>query len=343
MSLAITLEASVLDALNKSGRIGDSGIQVNRQKVFKIDGHDRPLKSMLESFEVSLLYVLARDHYSGSGHIVDAGCLFGLSTIALASGIRQNPNGLQQTLPIQSFDLFEVNPPYDKFAEDFHTFGATSNALGTFLEFNSRNLDLVLPHQGDFKNWDWKSEFPIELIFNDLSKSVDLNNHMFQTFVSKMIPGKGFLFQQDYVHFAEWWIAVSMEYFADEFEELGYYFGATKLYRLKQNSTCDFSNFDIRDLSHDTIENLLLRAIQRAPITVREVLQTALGMFMVDTGRYDRALEVVLPMRLGEEEMSVLLNAPIPSHENFAPILPSNRRKVIEYARNRVQTAGTGF
>ena len=343
MSLKSDIQTAVLKALETGHAIGNSGITIEAPKVFGIEGHAVPMKSMLEPYEVALLHVLAKDFYAGAGYIVDAGCLFGISTFALAAGIRQNAHCAKIALPIQSFDLFEVNPPYDKFAAEFHTFGPTSNALGTFLKFNAANLDLVSPHQGDFLNWKWNADAPVEIIFNDLSKTVDLNNHMFQQFVSRLIPGKGFFFQQDYVHFAEWWIAASMEYFADDFEELGYFYGATKLFRLKADRKPDFESFNLRDLSFETIERLLTQAMERAPVTVREALRTALGMFYVDTAKYDLALQTVLPLQLGHEEMDVLINADLPEQENFARVLPSNRRNVIEYARNQTPNAGTKF
>lgn len=343
MNLASKIRSAVLEAIKHDGAIAESGIRQRDQKVFEINGNQTALKSMLEPSEIALLHVLARDFYQGQGHIIDAGCLFGISTHALASGIRQNVDLDPPELPIQSFDLFEVNPPYDAFAANFHTFGPTSNALHTFLKFNARNLDLVSPHQGDFLQWKWAKDAPIEIIFNDLSKNVDLNNHMFRQCISRLIPGEGILIQQDYVHFAEWWIAAAMELFRDEFEELGYYYGATKLYRLKAESKVDFASFDLRDLSHNTIENLLTEAIARAPVTVKEALTAALGMFFIDTDKYDRALQTVLPMKLGEAEMEVLLAADVPPHENFARVLPSNRRAVIQYARNQTQTFGPKF
>lgn len=343
MTLKSDIQAAVLATLESGNAIGKSGITIKESKVFGIEGHSVPMKSMLEPYEIALLYVLARDYYSGAGHIIDAGCLFGISTVALAAGIRQNTHCKTIDLPIQSFDLFEVNPPYDKFAAEFHTFGPTSNALRTFLKFNAANLDLVSPHQGDFLNWKWNADAPVEIIFNDLSKNADLNDHMFRQFVSRLIPGKGFFFQQDYVHFAQWWIAASMEYFADDFEELGYYYGATKLYRLKEDRKPDFESFNLRDLSFETIERLLIQAMERAPITVREALRTTLGMFYVDTAKYDLALQTVLPLQLGQEEMDALMNADLPEHENFAQVLPSNRRHVIKYARNQTPNAGPKF
>lgn len=83
--------------------------------------------------------------------IIDAGCLFGASTLALAGGLRERAEVVGRTTrPIQSFDLFETNPLYDAFFHGYHEFGPTSNALYSFLYFNKHNLDLISLHQGDF-------------------------------------------------------------------------------------------------------------------------------------------------------------------------------------------------
>jgi hypothetical protein len=344
MELAKKIELDVLQALECSQEIGESGISTDsKNKVYNLKGVVSPMKSMIEPYEVALLYIMAKNHYGGLGHIIDAGPLFGLSTQALCAGIRQNSREIKIQLPVQSFDLFEVNPPYDQFVSGFHKFGPTSNALYTFLKFNAGNLDLVSPHQGDFLNWNWSAESPIEIIFNDLSKTIDLNNKMFNDYISNLIPGEGFLIQQDYVHFAQWWVAASMEYFHEDFDELGYYFGGTKLFKLKDSGCHDAKAFNLNDMTFESVERLLIRAIERAPVTVKEALQTALGMYYIDSGKYDLALETVLPMKLDESVMADLISAPVQAHENFALILPSCRRRIIQYANAKEPTPGSSW
>jgi len=44
----------------------------------------------------------------------------------------------------------------------------------------------------------------------------------------------GVLVQQDYVHFVEYWVHLTMEYFADDFDFCGALYGATAYFRLKR-------------------------------------------------------------------------------------------------------------
>src|SRR5688572_29212469 len=63
--------------------------------------------SMMSLEEKSLLYLLARDLYTGEGSIVDAGLFMGASTVAFASGLRENRHARRQqaSKPIQSYDI----------------------------------------------------------------------------------------------------------------------------------------------------------------------------------------------------------------------------------------------
>ncbi len=332
----------VLDCIRTLPDIGDSGVKkLEENNLYSVDNGRTTIKSMLSDFEAAVIYVLGKKYYSGTGYIIDAGCLFGLSTYCFSSGLLKNRKIADDVKPIQSFDLYQIDPPYDSFSGDYYTPGPTTNALPVFLDINRNNIDMISPHQGDFHNWKWNEKYEIEIIFNDISKTVELNNHIFNQYISNLIPGNSFLIQQDYVHFAEWWIAASMEYYKDLFDEIGYYFGATKLFHTRPEPVNHVAQFDLRDLSFSTIERLLISAMERAPTTVSEALQTALGMFYVDSGKYDLALQTVLPMKLNEEIMAELIHADVPAHENFARVLPSNRRKVIQYATEKKPTQGS--
>lgn len=349
------IERDVLKCAAALPDIGDSGVRkLPERQMYSIENGRIVVKSMLCEFEVALLYTLAKNYFKNAGHIIDAGCLYGISTHCFARGLRKKRRfglGVFERLfglrgssagadikSIYSFDLFKIDGPYSVFSGDYFSEGPTQNALPIFLEINKNHLDIINPHQGDFCDWEWSPEFAVEIIFNDISKSVELNNHIVRQCFSQLIPG-GLVIQQDYVHFAEWWVAATMEYYREDFDELGYYFGATKLFQVKNGGLKGAADFDLRDFSYSTIERLLISAMERSPITVSKALRTALGMFYVDCGKHDLALQTVMPMKLGEEIMAELINADIPAHENFAIALPANRRNVINKAKNKLPTA----
>jgi len=62
---------------------------------------------MLSDQERALLYWLARDYWSGSGRIIDAGCFLGGSTIALATGLRDRADEMPPP-PIVVCDRFRA-------------------------------------------------------------------------------------------------------------------------------------------------------------------------------------------------------------------------------------------
>src|SRR5476649_2864728 len=69
-------------------------------------------KGMLEVSEQKLLYFLARDLYSETGEIIDAGAFCGASTYALAAGLVDNPRVYRKDARVHSYDLFTIEESY---------------------------------------------------------------------------------------------------------------------------------------------------------------------------------------------------------------------------------------
>jgi hypothetical protein len=68
------------------------------------------------SAERRYLYQWVRDSFTGRGKIVDAGCLFGGSTVALLSGLEGRNDGAGNNA-VHSFDLFTAGPDHFEFIE----------------------------------------------------------------------------------------------------------------------------------------------------------------------------------------------------------------------------------
>lgn len=316
----------------KAGRLVGGAISVLDDKTYRNEATGEAFRSMLDPYEIEMIFQVAKNCQIEESYIIDAGCLFGASTLAFAEALLHS-EGTPPPHAIQSFDLFRMSPYYQNFSDGIGVTSPTQNAFPTFLNNIRGRLDSIAPHQGDFLQWHWPKENAISCIFNDLSKTIELNNHMMRQFARNLQVG-GYFIQQDYVHFAEWWIAATMEIYADYFEEMGYFFGATKLFRMKKMLGSEIQDFDITSLSFQSLERALISAVERAPVTVDVVMKCALGMFYIDMGHPSKALEVVMPIRLREEEMEEYRAMKLQPHLDFHRVLPSNRRKVIEYARS---------
>ena len=174
----------------------------------------KKVTTMLLDDELRLLHHLARNYYSGAGAIVDAGCFLGGSTVALASGLRRNPANKTR---IHSYDRFEV----EEWTRGIY-FPESTPAGTSFRDQFDRNIapfaDLVDVHAGDITKNEWNGG-PIEILFIDVAKSVEVCDFVTWQFFRHLIPGRSLVVQQDYLYH-HWvaWLHVTMEYYADYFE-----------------------------------------------------------------------------------------------------------------------------
>jgi SAM-dependent methyltransferase len=197
----------------------------NEQSIIGTDWRQQPVPAacanvptMLVPDELRLLHHLA-GIYSGLGAIVDGGSFLGGSTVALADGLRRNPQRrrLGEEKPIHSFDRFEV----EEWTRG--VFFPESTTAGTsFREQFESNIapyaDLIEVHAGDVLAHEWKSG-PIEILFIDMAKHWKVCDWVTWQFFPHLIPGRSIVVQQDYLyHHWVGWLHVTMEFYADYFE-----------------------------------------------------------------------------------------------------------------------------
>jgi hypothetical protein len=268
-------------------------------------------RSMLALNELALLYMLAKDWYSGEGEIVDLGPLLGVGTNALARGLSRNRRVSTKTRRIHSFDLFLA-------AEMGYVITETSKSgsvFDRFLRSNRDYLDHISVAPGDLLETAWDRS-PIEILFVDIAKSWALNTHVIRHFFPYLIPGKSIVVQQDYAHFAEYWIAMTMERFADYFEQLYYVRGSTSVYRCTSEIPNELLYERIEDLPLAQKLDYLERARHKAPPSVREILKCGEAFFLIEHDCLDAAYELLTTV-------SVPAACPDPS-EDFSGSIASN-------------------
>lgn len=179
---------------------------------------------MISPEERRLLHWLASVYYEGRGEIVDLGCFVGVDPVVLADGLARNAR--RDEFPkrplIHAFDNFEAVEGGDP------TFKTEGSLLVEYAANVAPFRDRICTYAGDLFAYGWPNR-PIEILFNDVSKSVELNAHVIGTFFPHLIPGRSVLIQQDYYddHF---WVAVSMEKLAPYFEKFAGPVGGTSAY-----------------------------------------------------------------------------------------------------------------
>ena len=184
---------------------------------------------MLTVQELRMLSDLGKSHPFAEGVFVDLGCHVGGSTHAFCIGLNQAARKSQ----VHCFDIFVTQSetgyphltPGKKGGESFRDL--FERQLAGFRE-------IVTVHEGDLLTKDWPEDKVIDVLFVDAAKSWDLNNHINEQFLPRLVEGSGLLIQQDYVH--EWtpWIPITVEILRNYFGEVKVVGGVSGLFRLKK-------------------------------------------------------------------------------------------------------------
>ena len=150
--------------------------------------------------------------YSGHGEIVELGCWLGSLTRAMAYGLRRNRRAAVGK-KIHSYDLFYWHHSFaealrlTKFANT--NFKTGDDFYPTYLEAIKDVLNDVIPNKADLCVEKWKGG-DIEFLVVDAMKYEALVRNIQKNFFPALMPRRGFLMHQDFMHFYEGWIHVTM-------------------------------------------------------------------------------------------------------------------------------------
>jgi hypothetical protein len=235
------------------------------------------VQSMLSMFELALLYGVCRHYYAGRGAIIDAGPLLGAGTYAMAHGLVDNHSVADKRKRIYSFDLWMA----DGMGNYVEGWGQeTGSVFERWRRITSDYQDQINASPGDLSKMRWRGG-PVEVLFIDLAKTEALNAWVLRNWFVQLFVGS-VVIQQDYAHFGEPWIAVTMEYFREHFELIEFVYGSSAVYRCVEPITKDrvesFLNLGLTDYN-----SLMLSAIEGAPPSVAQVLYSAMAWLKRDT------------------------------------------------------------
>ena len=307
------------------------GIKVVQQQDYIVPTPEGevPARSMLTSYELALLYSLARFYCADAGRIVDLGPLLGIGTNVMARGIRENPRIKEKRNYIYSYDLFLM--------ENMQHFLPTSDDKDTgsvfprFMQLTREFSDIVCPIPGDLLQMRWNKE-PIEVLFVDLAKSWKLNAHVVRNFFPYLIPGRSIVIQQDYVHVGEPWVVLQMEILSEYFEFLYFIYGATAVYRLRKPIPAEVLDIDLEALPLAEVDSYFERARSRASASVREVLKCCQAVIHTERGELAGASSL---LRSVDRDVKDLAD---PS-ENFIPAIAANLAAATRWLERAVAQA----
>jgi predicted O-methyltransferase YrrM len=192
--------------------------------------------TMLSEEEIRLLRWATHEYYEGEGEIIDAGCFLGGSTMALAEGLARNERTSARQMTIHTFDRFIVHP--HEMGAFYITPFAQIQSAGSFRASFEENVtplrSRIQVTEGDLLQQVW-SKKPVEILFVDVAKTPQLNEHLIKEFFPQLIPGRSLLIQQDYNWHGLPWLVLGMDFFAEKFEILDDLPYGTRMYRCIQS------------------------------------------------------------------------------------------------------------
>lgn len=155
---------------------------------------------MLAPHEAQMLRWIAANAYTGRGDIADLGCFLGGSTCAFGDGLRASGCAFDRR-PIQTYDMLVTpNDPFDSYANGLigDDKKPGESFLDRFEEYTAPYADLIDAHPGDVR--DHKPTRPIEVLFVDIAKGADINDHLVRHFFANTIGAGAIVLHQDYNH-----------------------------------------------------------------------------------------------------------------------------------------------
>lgn len=225
--------------------------------------------------EKKILYLLARDHFIGTGIIIDAGVFLGASTNAFACGLRDSANHLPDHLThkairsydiaiwVQSMNKYLNNPKVLSVLDGFNPQEGDSfkDILLRLLDKHSALIDLQIGNIVELASTDQQ----IEIAFFDCLKTFKRDQAAFMAFGPHYIPDHSIVIQQDYFYESAPHLKIRQEFLAPYFIYLGG-IQDTAIFGCRQEIPPEyFASDPILELSIEHKVSLLRSAVDRAP------------------------------------------------------------------------------
>ncbi len=182
--------------------------------------------SMMDAEENMMLFEITRKFPRKIEHIVDGGAFLGASTVCFGQALSWREKNTDESYgreAIYSYDLFETTDYVRHFVEvnlsrkasndPDYLFREYIHNVGEFIRYTS----LI---KGDVRNFPWKEDKQIDILFLVFLKTEDINEFAITNFFPHLIAQESIVIQQDYFHELVPWIPLTMELMSDHFEHL---------------------------------------------------------------------------------------------------------------------------
>jgi Methyltransferase domain len=232
---------------------------------FFIPKNVHEIYTMLTGEEGRLLRWVTECYFSGAGAICELGTFLGGSTARLAYGLSKNANTSNKK--IQCFDRYECAEHHKQqllYQHGIKPFDGVDilpiskqmlAAFADYIEFNK--CDILDAY------WD---NGPIEVLFIDIAKTRQTNDHVMATFFPHLIPGQSLVIQQDYFHHTNPWVVAQIEALIDCFELVACTRDNSAVFRcLRLPSKEELDRATTANMGYQQLIDYLITAMDRFP------------------------------------------------------------------------------
>ncbi len=158
--------------------------------------------------------------YRGVGQWIELGTFLGSLTMPSVRGLEANPRPAVRASKVRVFDLFHWDFVMTDCVRGTPLEGCCKDG-DWYVDFYRRRIAEVLHrvevNQADLTQHRYSGE-PIEFLVVDIMKYEALVVNVLREFFSRLLPGAGYVFHQDYLHFYEGWATLSMFNLRDCFD-----------------------------------------------------------------------------------------------------------------------------
>jgi hypothetical protein len=203
-------------------------------RFFALPDWHRRYPTMLTREEMRMLAWLAQ-HLAVAGDIADLGCFLGGSSVSLAHGVVQS----KAERRVFSYDRFAIDErlKFQFLYQRGHGFYPDTDTLPLFAKLTRGFAGTITAVQGDIRAQAWPAG-PIALLFVDLSKTTEINDHILTHFFTALEPGS-IVVQQDFLYFSNPWLYPTMRRLEGAIEMLAHTEDHSVIFGVRRKPTAD--------------------------------------------------------------------------------------------------------
>jgi hypothetical protein len=217
----------------------------------------KTIPAMTSENELAFLRYYAENTYKGKGDIIDLGCWFGATSIALAQGIINNTRNFDRIKRIKSYDLFKWEDSLNYHVKNtaFENIYKAGDDYTETVRQNIKPLEQYIEIKGNILETNWEQN-PVEFLFIDAMKNIETTNKILSDFYPNLIPKVSYVVYQDFDHYLTPWIHILVYLHRKHFKHIhDIYPSGSSIFQLKKKLNPNLIKINFREIDNKIIDS----------------------------------------------------------------------------------------